>query len=382
MQIAVISLPFWGNYGHMLQAYAMKTVLERMGHSVTFIDRPKTFPHPWWHLPLSIAKRCYIRYILGNKAQVILEERRNRKDYLLMNSLILDFLYTRIVNVKNVEDFSRDIKQGDFDAYIMGSDQVWNADYFSFMFNTDFSNAFLAFTDQWNVKRIAYAASFGKEKWNHDTEITSRIKILLSHFDFISVRESSGVSICKDVLNSEACHVLDPTMLLHKEDYLVAVDKTKVDDKVSKDCVATYILDNSEANSTLARQVADIVGGDLMPINSKYEDPEAPIEERIQPSADSWLLGIANSKFIVTDSFHGTVFSILFNKPFVTIGNPKRGLTRIYSLLSMVGLEDRLFSDATDLTELVSASIDYDRVNRILEEKRTSDINKLKLALS
>lgn len=382
MQIAVISLPFWGNYGHMLQAYAMKTVLERMGHSVTFIDHPKTFSHPWWHLPLSFAKRCYIRYILGNKAQVIFEERKNRKDYLLMNSKILDFLYTRIVNVKDIEDFSRDIRQGDFEAYIVGSDQVWNADYFSFMFNTDFSNAFLAFTDQWKVKRIAYAASFGKEKWNHEPEITSWIKTLLSQFDFVSVRESSGVKICKEVLNSEASHVLDPTMLLNKEDYLSAVDKTKVDDKVSMDCVTTYILDNSEANAELARQVADIVGSDLMPINSKYEDSEVSIEERIQPSVDNWLYGLANSKFIVTDSFHGTVFSILFNKPFVTIGNPKRGLTRIYSLLSMVGLEDRLVSDATDLTELVSVSIDYDCVNRILAEKRTSDINKLKIALS
>lgn len=382
MRVAVISLPFWGNYGHMLQAYAMKTVLERLGHSVTFIDRPKTFPHPCWHLPLSLAKRCYIRYILGNKTQVIFEERKNRQDYLLMNSKILDFLYTRIVNVKNVEDFSRDIKQGDFDAYIVGSDQVWNADYFSFMFNTDFANAFLAFTDHWKVKRIAYAASFGKEKWNHDAEITSRIKTLLSQFDFVSVRESTGVSICKEILNREACHVLDPTMLLNKEDYLSAVDKIKVDDKVSKDCVATYILDNSEANTYLARRVVDIVGGDLMPINSKYEDPEASIEDSIQPSVDSWLAGLANSKFVVTDSFHGTVFSILFNKSFVTIGNPKRGLTRIYSLLSMVGLEDRLFSYNTDLRMLVSTSIDYDRVNRILEEKRTADINKLNLALS
>ena len=113
--------------------------------------------------------------------------------------------------------------------------------------------------------------------------------------------------------------------------------------------------------------------------NRVYEIGSSPV----YPPVDDWLYNIQRAKFVVTDSFHGTVFSILFNKPFISIGNSKRGLARFQSLLGRFGLEDRLVQDVEfdDLLETMRRPIDYILVNSIIREERSKSIDFLIKAL-
>ena len=116
-------------------------------------------------------------------------------------------------------------------------------------------------------------------------------------------------------------------------------------------------------------------------VNSRYEDYSAPLNERIQPSVEQWLRGFMDADMVVTDSFHACVFSIIFNKPFVVVGNNKRGNTRFDSLLKTFGLADRFLYDINDI-ERMNSTIDWDSVNAIIEELRNLSLNFIKLNLS
>ena len=111
----------------------------------------------------------------------------------------------------------------------------------------------------------------------------------------------------------------------------------------------TYVLDVSPAKDEIVNRIAAHYQYKSFRANSRLEEPDAPLEERKQPPIEQWLSDFYNAKFVVTDSFHATVFSILFGKPFVVIGNMERGLSRIYSLLEMFGLEKHIIHSIEDL---------------------------------
>ena len=134
-------------------------------------------------------------------------------------------------------------------------------------------------------------------------------------------------------------------MLLTKEDYIQLFENT--DTPKSKGTLLNYILDETSEKLTLIDQIAQEKNLVLFRVNSKVENKKAPLQERIQPSVEQWLRGFYDAEFVVTDSFHACVFSILFNKPFIAIGNEDRGTSRFTSLLSMFGLKDRLITGGT-----------------------------------
>ena len=136
-----------------------------------------------------------------------------------MTQHITPFIKKNFPNRININNFNTDFNEKKFDAYIVGSDQVWNPGYFTFLFDTDINNAYLGFTKNWNVKRIAYAASFGKESWEYSDQQTVICKKNIQCFDAISVREDSAIKLCQKYFNVTASHVLDPTMLLTVQDY-------------------------------------------------------------------------------------------------------------------------------------------------------------------
>ena len=135
-----------------------------------------------------------------------------------------------------------------------------------------------------------------------------------------------------------ASHVLDPTMLLDVQDYVDLVKRADI--PKSKGTLLCYILDETESTTDLISRLASETG--LVPFrgNSRVEDWSAPLAERIQPPVEQWLRGFMDAELVVTDSFHACVFSILFHKPFVVVGNKERGLARVKSLLKMFGLEN------------------------------------------
>ena len=260
---------------------------------------------------------------------------------------------------RKVVNSPEELQESDFDAIVVGSDQVWRPKYYG-----KIENAYLGFAKGWNIKRIAYAASFGTDDWEYTDEQTKECGELLKKFDAISVREASGVTLCKEHFGVEVQHVIDPTMLLYKEDYIRLIEAANT--PKAKGTLLNYILDETPGKKELIEQIAK--DKSLVPfrVNSRVEDHKALLKERIQPPVEQWLRGFYDAEFVVTDSFHACVFSILFGKPFVVIGNKKRGMARFESLLKMFGLEDRLVSCSEDYNHIGSMMLNQYR----LQEKR------------
>lgn len=170
---------------------------------------------------------------------------------------------------------------------------------------------------------------------------------MASRFKAISVREASGVELCKDYLGIEAQHVLDPTLLLTAEDYIAL---TGENDYPQERYIATYILDPNPAKKKVAMEESRALGLDVVPVGQMHCD--------CFDSVESWLATIAHSDRVITDSFHGTVFSIIFRRPVKILENDIRGNSRLKSLIVMLGLSldvDGFYQvDKTSLRKLAS----------------------------
>lgn len=372
MRIGILTLPLHTNYGGILQAYALQTVLERMGHEVVVFDTPnKNFLPPLWKLPLSFSKRIVLKFL--GKTNSVFIERYNNKVRSVITQHIQPFIDTYI-HRKEIRSF-KDLKQEDYDAIIVGSDQVWRIIYFPGLWlGQQIENAYLDFAKNWNIKRIAYAASFGTENWEYDEEQTKKCKNLLHKFDAVSTREVDGVKLCKAKFEVDAHHVLDPTMLLSMDDYMVLFQKANTPKR--EGTLLNYVLDESEKIDFLINKVA--TDKHLVPfaVNNPFEyDESKPLQQRIKPSVETWLRGFYDAKFVITDSFHACVFSILFKKQFVVVGNKKRGMSRIESLLKIFGLEDRLVE--ADSVVCTLQPIDYDNVYNIYDELKETSMKYL-----
>ena len=233
---------------------------------------------------------------------------------------------------------------------------------------------FLSFlNNEDKAKRIAYAASFGVDNCDEfSAEQLAEYAPLLQRFDAIGVREDSAVDLCKQHFSANAEHVIDPTLLLDKEIYcdLVAHDNNPS----SNGNMMVYVLDKAPEKQQIIQQVARERG--LKPFTVM------PELNGIYPPVTQWLRGFMDAEYVVTDSFHGVAFSIIFNKPFIAIGNHDRGLARFTSILKMFCLEQRLIFSLAELSvELINSPIDFATVNQLKTEKQQIAAAFLKQAL-
>lgn len=370
--IIVLTHPLSNNYGCILQAYAMQVVLQRMGFNVE-TDRNGCRIKD----NATIAKKgARLLYQFYKQATGHIIESKHNKRIISVNTRAFVDNNINVVDFFEENHISSNAAINKYGTFIVGSDQVWRKGMM------DINAYFLPFVCDDGKKKIAYAASFGKDEINdwtkEEIELYSK---LLSKFDGVSVRENSGVRICREQLGIEALHVLDPTMLLDKEEYDSLIDKQA---SSYKDSLFCYVLDKSSEKKTIIDSISNnlrLVPKEIMP-KHKIGDKWSRIEDCVFPSVSEWLSGFRDSKFVVTDSFHGTVFSIIFNKPFLAIGNKARGLSRFTSLLHMFGLEDRLISEVDDLNRINDMSIDYTVVNRTIDEWRNKSLSFLKTKLN
>ena len=255
------------------------------------------------------------------------------------------------------------------EAYIVGSDQCWRPCY-----SANIINYYLDFIKT-KAKRIAYAASFGVDKWEYSEEQTSIVRKYAKLFDAISVRENSGVVLCNDKLGVKASWVLDPTMLLGKDGFMKFVTP---EDKNSY--VLNYLLEESSEARQLVQHIAndinttDIRSNIASPIFYRGES----LNSHLNISVEQWLSNIYNASFVVTDSFHGAVFSILFNVPFVVKLNAIRGNTRLESLLTDFDLMDCICNDVLDVT---IPTFDWKKINVHLSKRQEESMSFIIKAL-
>lgn len=377
MKICILTQPLHTNYGALLQAYALQKVLRDFGHDVvtdrygakkrvSLLGRFLRFTH------------CFIRrYIMMDRMYNPYEylfrfmDRRikasvgkNTDRFIDTNISTIDFFNNRISPSKTL--------LSDFDALVVGSDQVWRS-------VSTYEAYLLKFTYGYNIKRIAYAASFGLDEikeFSKDKypEFVNSAKL----FDSISVRENSGVNLCEKYFDVKATHVLDPTLLCDKDDYLKLIEKQ--DEHKRTNVLMCYILDKNDIKEEITKKVSSMLGLNVLEVMpKKLHVPFWGVDkDNIYPSVSSWLSGFRDAKFVITDSFHGTVFAIIFNKPFLSINNSRRGSTRFQSLLRIFNLENRLISSLSELTDENISDVDYSKVNSILEVWKENSLNFLK----
>ena len=189
------------------------------------------------------------------------------------------------------------------------------------------------------------------------------------------------MELCKRHLNHTAEHVLDPTMLLTPADYRALIGEGGAEKYANK--ITAFILDRSDDKLAALKKVSKVLAMDYNFAATETEDRLAPLEKRIAPSVADWLKAMYYADYIFTDSFHGCVFSILFNKPFVLYVNRNRGVARFESLLKLFKIENRTLSDSNGLESCpIRQSIDWKPINAKLEEMRSKSMCFLENALT
>lgn len=381
MKIGILTQPLLSNYGGLLQNYALQQTLIRDGHEVETLDHVNygKFRSPLYEFLLP-----WILYALGRQGYPKYQLSKQEKTVICSKTegFILKYL-KRTHILKSEKDFLKQGKEGGYDAYVVGSDQCWRPSYNG----RTIQDMFLSFVpDDIKVKRIAYAASFGTDKWEYTSEQTSRFASLAQRFDLVTVREDSGVKLCKDNLGVYAFHVLDPTMLLAKEDYIRIIEAEK--EPKAKGTLFNYILDPDNTKTAFISRVAEglrLTPFQVLPKHQSEtrtkEDVQNHIEDCVFPGVTTWLRAFMDAEMTVVDSFHGMVFSILFNKPFWVIGNAERGMSRFTSLLKLFNLEDRLLDESRLDNVDYKRPIDWIKVNTLLEQRRIESKNLLLNAL-
>lgn len=189
MRIGIITMPLVNNYGAILQAFALKTVLERMGHNVTFVECDRKMHLSPLKALLVYPYRIFKRYILRDKYTIINYEHNNNENIdkdIAISKQITPFIQNNF-KIRTIRHF-KDLNEEIFEAYIVGSDQVWRHFYSRTIIGST-PATYLDFTQGWHVKRISYAASFGTTWWEMDDRLTNLCGKLLAKFDAVSVRE-------------------------------------------------------------------------------------------------------------------------------------------------------------------------------------------------
>lgn len=360
-RVGILTLPLAINYGGIMQAVALSRYLTFRGYEVTLLDKRR---------PISRMERFALFWLERVPFQNIGGVRRVSQARKLHDIFIRRFIPARTAAFRSEAELAKAVSRHRLDAVIVGSDQVWRMDYLQ---DDGYREFFLSFVTSPTVRRIAYAASFGTGEWLHE-ERTATVRGLLSKFHAISVREDSGVYLCKSALGVTDCaHVLDPTLLIDPAFYdQIAAPSSKDAGKT----LLTYLLDAPD-RQPLLDAATHALGPD-------YSMASLKLKQRETIDLPNWLRSFMDADFVMTDSFHGTVFAILFRKPLIAIANTGRGADRFLSLLNALGLSSRLISvdEAGKVPALVATLIDYDDVHHKLSILRKSSEEFLSKALT
>lgn len=338
------------NFGAILQAYANMKLFEKLNYNVKLIN----------YYPFDFSKKN-----LKEKIILFLESYTFKKffnNFLKVTS-----------KIKTRKDLNRLNNQ--FDIFVVGSDQVWRMKWLQ----DNVKYYFFDFVDN-NKKKIAYAASFGVDIWEGDKQLTEEVKPLIKRFDHISVREESGIDICKNTFGIDnAVCVLDPTLMINKEDYQLILDDWQDRSHLKKKYIAHMLLDDTEQLKNGSKKIAEYLGAEINYIKGKYKKILWK-NYFAYSKVSQWLTYLKDAELVITDSFHCTVFSIIFHKKFVVVTNPERGVARLETLLGKLGLEDRFFTNINDVIEsgILAKEINYEAVEKKLEKYRKSSMNFLK----
>lgn len=361
MKIAVLTYNLGQNYGGILQAYALMETLKKLKHEPELLYIKTKYQQNW----KGLIKKYLLSYFTPKYNNSVYEKEIFQNTFKFIDI----YINPKTLPLYKNKDFEN-ITKNNYEAYIVGSDQVWRARMFNYI-----DYAFFGFVKSDKPIFLSYAASFGIDRWEYTEEETQKYKKQIQRFSGVSVREESGLKLCKKYFEKDAIHVLDPTMLLNADDYRSLI--LKENEPPHDGELLNYILDDSVDKTELVNMVSKELDIKSFKINAKEKNSKK-IDDMIYPTVTSWLKGFDDAKFVITDSFHGCVFSIIFNKPFLVYGNEKRGMARFESLLKMFGLEDRLVLRKDDVNiKKIRNIIIWKDINILLDKYKNLSVNFL-----
>lgn len=349
MKVSIFTFSKEYNYGANLQCYALSKILKGLGHDVDIIDAQLS------RIPTSIISRII--------------SIPNRISFWLFQKSF--FRFTR-----HYSDYKELCDNPPLrDAYIVGSDQVWNPE-ITKRFHPE--AYFFSFVPKGKLK-IAYAASFGMEKW-HPTAWDDKIKSLIKEFHAVGVREYGGRKICKETFDIDASVVLDPTLLLTSYDEICGKYKPE---KQTKNLIYFKFV-----KSNKSEDVCKIIARNhqLTPIYLGHKKFVKGFRYTPFVSVKKWLNSIRYADFVIADSFHCLSFCLIFRKQFISLPSAEGRSGRMQNLLSSLGISERFCATLDELNArgeyLYNKKIDYKVIDEKLESLRNSSLMFLKKKLS
>lgn len=383
-KVAIVSCYFKYNYGSMLQAYATQVVLDnlKIENETINIDDNKDFKNgkrkyyleqvfnfPFIKSKLGMIKTRFYRKI----------NRKLENNIRIRNAKYADFKKKFKLTEKCVTRKELENKIKNYTDVIVGSDQLWLpvnvvSDYYTLTWVPE------------NINKISLATSFGISDIPKKYE--GLYKDFLTRINHISVRENIGQELIKTISGKDAFLACDPTLLLDRNEWINAIsEKRIIEDKY----IFCYFLGSNIEHRKFVERIRAKTGYKIVSINHsdeyvKYSDIFAD-EVPYDVGPEEWINLIRNAEYVCTDSFHGTIFSLINNKDFYTFErykskNPKISTnSRIYSLLDKVGLNDRLIKGTENVDEVLKRKIDFSRVNLVLESFRKETLDFLNNSL-
>lgn len=349
MKISLITIWHERNYGAELQAYATIKLLQREGHEVELIN-----------IRLEDQHTLGIKRVVGNVLRYISPSERDFRKFWDTN-----FPLSR--RYRSLDDLRKNPPLSD--CYIVGSDQVWNPS-----ITRDFYPAFFLDFGSNNIKRLSFASSFGTFEWKYP-ELRDNIKRCLDKFQMITCREESGVNIIRQEFKLDAEQILDPTILLN--DYSSITGELE-----EKDTLVFYPLSEDPELEDYSIKLAHKLH--LEHINNKHSEYLLKKIEWKRITISDWVKNIASAKFVITRSFHGTLFSIMFHRQFAVVASKNGKGTRLKNILTILKLQDRYFETINDLDTQKpwEKSIVYDSVDNELRMARDNSFKVINKMLS
>ena len=356
MKIGIITFQNAVNYGAVLQTYALQNTIGKLGGNSEIINyQCKKINSMYDPFP----KTTNIRKMISN---IIWYKRKKKKKLAFEN---FEKKYLKVTNKKYYNKKELEETNNIFDKFIAGSDQVWRAE--STGFDTTY---FLDFVKD-NNKKYSYAASFGSD--NIEEKYKEKYIELLKDYNELSVREEQGQTIIQELLHKKARLDLDPTFLLEKEEWRKIEKKPQNKEKY----IILFIIRKSETIFRFAENLARVKGCKLIYIsNDRKKEVDATYIGGISP--EEWLGYIDNAEYIVTNSFHGVAFSIIFNKKFFIELQPypAKANSRLENIMDIFKLREREIVNGGN--DYIDKKIDYTNVEKIIQEKKEKSIQYLR----
>lgn len=388
MKIGIITFVKCDNYGAELQAYALQKKLNLLGYDAEVIDLEKekgVVEGSFSSYKNAILNR-YKQYGLIKGSLKIIElikDKYNaRKAFAASSDKVKERhkIFEKFFNdyIKHSTKFytleeMRNIQNLPYNTLIAGSDQIWN-----YMQTRYLDVFFLMMANRWKAKKISYAASFSVSRIPKNKR--AMYKQYLENMDAISVREITGVDIVKDCSGRKAITVLDPTLLLNRNEWIEYIGKKDYLPK-DKKYVVIYTLSGSHYIYTLAKKIAKKLSAEVVNIKLSFSKVKGDddIIHIWNAGPREFISIFSQAVYVITDSFHGTAFSINFNIPFTTLLNPASNInSRALSILKLTGTESRLIYDNGENKEPNTLEVDFAPINKIIEENRRKSLKFIK----